>query len=1239
MLMFFSYRANAQSQFYLSEVWDKDGGTMPMFYKSASVLDNQRNVYVVGSTATDSSGFDILIQKFSPIGVLLWETTFDGGTNLDDYGVALYVDDDYQVFVTGAATQAVEHDLDLVVLKLDSEGYLLWTYFYYNYGSPIPYDGGTSITADNISGSVYVTGTSAGESTMMDYVAIKLAAEDGDEIWVNRYDYAGYNEIPHNITFSGSLIHVTGVSQSDFVVDQWEIAIVSFAEDDGSYFDEKRTQANGVSGVDEANDLTIDADGNIYIVGATDDGINGFNISLYKLNNELEILWEQHFDGYGLEDKGYGVKTDAAGNVYAVGYVTNPNQGKNYSILKYNSSGTLQWSREFNGLANQDDEAVQLVVRGDRIFVTGAARNSAYSDIVTMGYNADGEIFSLKSFENPFGLNDKPTAMGIDLDENIIIIGQVQQTIGVFGNVTIKYNALEKPIIPVYIDSVPAYNQNELIIRFDKSAMKLEAVDKKNFDAGELQDFVHKFVIDSLNAKLKLETARLPTFKIFRRMTTADSLSITRLGDTIPVPAFWATLSVMLPDEYDLFEAIDSLNTMKPMVHYGEVNGFIRAASAPNDPLYDTLQKSLHPLLTPTPNPSNEDLVNHINVEGAWEIVVGNPSVKVGVFDEAIYWQHEDFYVDEVQASQGLFSQSKINGGYHFYNSGQPTGPIPIQNFTLPNHSHGTAVAGIIGAVRNNNIGIAGIAGGDVTQLYQEQPNTGVSIYSYGILLNNAIPPDNPDGTGLLSDAYLAIAQASLNTTAGFGDGIHIQNHSWATNDNSIKQTLNAVIKTAWKNHSIIVAARGNNGIDGETANSVRFPACIDDIVVINVSASGTDGKRVNTNNGVVVNDITEWHAGFGHGMDFLAPGSAALVSTLVMPNDYFFLDQNLQYGSNYGAFNGTSAAAPHVSGVAALMYSLHNTLNNLTGEDIEHILQKSTYLSQNHSSSSHYGIFTSSEGFGIINAALAVEMVDYPNYFVRHSKSSDFISTPNVALVAQNVLISLGNDYINNPYIDILSGGSYVADRYEATWQIQVTLPSNHEIIDFWPLFSKSCAGYKHTSDFQYSFNHFEHFSFEPSLHDIYNEIENIGFGTNTLNTITVKATYYFVKYPQNQPNMTLNRWLPECGTNNPNHLIPFSFSLHIRENDELSTPENQISQLQIFPNPTENTLNLKLSNQPIQEIVVFDLLGRVIFQENKSCTSNNSQIDVSDFSNGIYIVQVMSAQGIVSSSKFIKK
>ena len=75
----------------------------------------------------------------------------------------------------------------------------------------------------------------------------------------------------------------------------------------------------------------------------------------------------------------------------------------------------LHCPREFNGL---DDEAVQLVVREDRIFVTGTARNATNSEITTMGYTADGEIFSVKTYDSPFGLDDKPTAMVIDFVNN-----------------------------------------------------------------------------------------------------------------------------------------------------------------------------------------------------------------------------------------------------------------------------------------------------------------------------------------------------------------------------------------------------------------------------------------------------------------------------------------------------------------------------------------------------------------------------------------------------------------------------------------------------------------------------------------------------------------------------------------------------------------------------------------------------------------------------------------------------
>jgi hypothetical protein len=156
--------------------------------------------------------------------------------------------------------------------------------------------------------------------------------------------------------------------------------------------------------------------------------------------------------------------------------------------------------------------------------------------------------------------------------------------------------------------------------------------------------------------------------------------------------------------------------------------------------------------------------------------------------------------------------------------------------------------------------------------------------------------------------------------------------------------------------------------------------------------------------------------------------------------------------------------------------------------------------------------------------------------------------------------------------------------------------------------------------------------------LRNVYVVGENIGFGTNTLNTITVKATYYFVKTNQST-NSIVNKWLPECGTSNPNQLIPFSFSLHIRENNELSTPENQLNHLHLFPNPADNSITLKLTNQPIKRVSIYDLQGRIVYWHELENSSNRSDIDVGIFNSGLYVVQVESIDGIVSSSKFIKK
>ena len=119
---------------------------------------------------------------------------------------------------------------------------------------------------------------------------------------------------------------------------------------------------------------------------------------------------------------------------------------------------------------------------------------------------------------------------------------------------------------------------------------------------------------------------------------------------------------------------------------------------------------------------------------------------------------------------------------------------------------------------------------------------------------------------------------------------------------------------------------------------------------------------------------------------------------------------------------------------------------------------------------------------------------------------------------------------------------------------------------------------------------------------------------------------------------NVIMSTHMKIC-TNNPNQLIPFSFSLHIRENNELSTPENQLNQLHLFPNPADNSITLKLNNKPISRIAIFDLQGRMVYWHDLESSSNRFEIELTKFNSGLYIVQVESTEGIVSSSKFVKR
>ncbi|MBW7867098.1 MAG: hypothetical protein H3C31_02100 [Brumimicrobium sp.] len=456
----------SQDQPFLSEYWTNAGGETAMFYRSTTTTDNQGNVYVAGSTINLDGNHDILLQKFDEKGILLWEQTYNGAANMDDAASDVFVDNFYNVYITGTAVDNVNDDQDLIVLKYNVNGVLQDEYYYNNsLGTPIPKDAGTSIII--IGSKVYVTGMSFGQNSLADFVTISLYTDGLNEIWVSRYNYVNLHDIPTKINFKENSVYVSGASQSDPT--KWELVTVSYNSSNGTQNAVNRTTGNATNGVDEIYDATIDNQGNIYLVGAVKNQNTDYDLAIYKLDEDLNLIWEKFYDSEGLDDRGKGIKVDDNQNVYIAGYVTTTNQGKNYILRKYKNDGTLLWSKQYNGTDNENDEAVQLILGYNQVFVTGKSKSEDFYSIQTLLYNEDGEFITQAEYE----MKDhhiEPVYMSSDNQGGVIILGQFESDNN-FKTLTIKYNFLEKPIDILLEEGELSYNANELIIRFNKDVM------------------------------------------------------------------------------------------------------------------------------------------------------------------------------------------------------------------------------------------------------------------------------------------------------------------------------------------------------------------------------------------------------------------------------------------------------------------------------------------------------------------------------------------------------------------------------------------------------------------------------------------------------------------------------------------------------------------------------------------------------------------------------------------------
>lgn len=259
-----------------------------------------------------------------------------------------------------------------------------------------------------------------------------------------------------------------------------------------------------------------------------------------------------------------------------------------------------------------------------------------------------------------------------------------------------------------------------------------------------------------------------------------------------------------------------------------------------------------------------------IQAFNAWNITEGDSSIVVGIVDTGVNWMHPDLYAN-IWHNPNWRTDYRYPGdsiGWDFGGLNGTPDNNPEEDFPYnPNdiREHGTHVAGIVAAVANNKIGVAGVApkckimAVKVSEADEVDPSTGEPYVVYGF-----------EGIIYAAD-----------------HGARVINCSWGGPGYS--QYEQDVIDYATAEGALVVAAAGNDG-----STEFQSPAYYNNVL----SVAATDQ-----------NDIAAYFTNYSYDVSVSAPG-LAIMSTIGT--------------HSYTELTGTSMASPCAAGVAALVFSEH---------------------------------------------------------------------------------------------------------------------------------------------------------------------------------------------------------------------------------------------------------------------------------------------------------------------------
>jgi hypothetical protein len=426
----------------LTRVWGTYYGGSGYDYVESSAIDASDNVYLAGTTSSNSfissGGFqniygggiqDAFIIKFTTSGIRIWSTYYGGSGT--EYGYSVAINAIGNVYLAGETSSSSSiatgghqntyggSNNDAFLVKFNSSGIRIWGTYYGGNVSDI----GTEATVD-LSGNIYLTGVTNSTTGIalgghqisygsgVDAFLVKFNS-NGVRLWGTYYGGSGYDGTNFCKTDGLGNIYITGYSNSNN-----SIAIGGHQNVIGGGNDAFLAKFNstgvriwatyyGGNANDGGGSISIDDIGNIYMVGGTSSNnnisSNGFQNNsggagdafIVKFNSSGQRIWGSFLGGSQAESANSCI-VDITGNIYLAGRTASTSGialggfqnyyggGTNDAFMSaFNSSGNLLWSSYFGGTGTEYGNSIVMDATGN-IYLSG--ETSSVAAIASSGY-------------------------------------------------------------------------------------------------------------------------------------------------------------------------------------------------------------------------------------------------------------------------------------------------------------------------------------------------------------------------------------------------------------------------------------------------------------------------------------------------------------------------------------------------------------------------------------------------------------------------------------------------------------------------------------------------------------------------------------------------------------------------------------------------------------------------------------------------------------------------------------